>query len=306
MAETILKLNNLTKTFIIGNRKNAKRAQKAIQKLQDKYETAIEKGHKTQEQALGEKLAAAQELFAAEDFEGSYKVVTGKKLRARTRDRGVVVHALNSINLDINKGDLVAVMGPSGSGKSTLLNMLGLLDQPTAGQIMLRNQNVTAIKTRELPKIRSHELGFVFQSFNLITTLTALENVMLPLRYAGVSKKDRRHMATKALEQVGLANRIHHTPNELSGGQQQRVAIARSIVNTPAIVFGDELTGELDSKMTREVMELITKLNRQGQTFVIVTHNPEVARHCHRIIFMKDGKIEKEARRGDHAHRQLG
>ena len=172
--------------------------------------------------------------------------------------------------------------------------MLGLLDEPTAGQISINNRNVTTIKHRELPDIRSQELGFVFQSFNLITTLTALENVMLPLRYSGVNLKTRKTMAKKALEQVGLGNRIDHTPNELSGGQQQRVAIARSIVNSPSIVFGDELTGDLDSKMTIEIMNLILKLNKSGQTFIIVTHNPEVAKRCKRIIYMKDGKIEKE------------
>ncbi len=296
MSEVILKLNNLTKTFILGNHKNAKKAQKQLQKLQNKYETSTEKGNKIQVKQEEKALSKAQQLFADEKFEESYRAITNKPLKKRPQDRGVVVHALNGINLEIKKGDMVAVVGPSGSGKSTLLNMLGLLDQPTAGQIFISNRNVTAIKRHELPNIRSHELGFVFQSFNLITTLTALENVMLPLRYANISLKDRKVMAKKALEQVGLANRLHHTPNELSGGQQQRVAIARSIVNTPAIIFGDELTGELDSKMTKEIMNLIVKLNKSGQTFVIVTHNPEVARVCKRIIYMRDGKIEKEVK----------
>jgi putative ABC transport system ATP-binding protein len=205
-----------------------------------------------------------------------------------------VVHALSGIDLTINKGELVAIMGPSGSGKSTLLNMLGLLDEPTAGQILIQGRNITAIKARELPNIRSKELGFVFQSFNLVTTLTALENVMIPLRYAGIGLLKRREMAKNALEQVGLGDRLSHSPNELSGGQQQRVAIARSIVNKPSIIFGDELTGELDSKMTIEVMELIKRLNKNGQTFIIVTHNPDVAKMCKRIIYMKDGRIEKE------------
>lgn len=295
MAEDILKLKNLTKTFIMGNRKNAKKAQKAIQKLQNKYEKAS--SHNQAKAAQDEKLLKkAQVLFAQEKFEESYKTITGKRLRARLRDRGVVVHALNGIDLTIQKGDLVAVVGPSGSGKSTLLNMLGLLDEPTAGQIFIKGRNITAIRRHEIPDIRSHELGFVFQSFNLVTTLSALENVMLPLRYAGISLKKRRTMAGQALEQVGLGNRLQHMPNELSGGQQQRVAIARSIVNNPAIVFGDELTGELDSKMTKEIMNLITKLNSTGQTFVIVTHNSEVAERCKRIIHMRDGKIEKEVK----------
>ncbi len=296
MAEDILKLKNLTKTFIMGNRKNAKKAQKAIQKLQDKYEKASER-HDQEKVIKDEKiLKKAQLLFAQEKFEESYKTVTGKRLRARPRDRGVVVHALNGVDLTIQKGDLVAVVGPSGSGKSTLLNMLGLLDEPTAGQIFIKGRNITAIRRHEIPDIRSHELGFVFQSFNLVTTLSALENVMLPLKYAGISLKKRRTMARQALEQVGLDNRLHHMPNELSGGQQQRVAIARSIVNNPAIVFGDELTGELDTKMTKEIMTLIIKLNKTGQTFVVVTHNPEVANRCQRIIHMRDGKIEKEVK----------
>ena len=294
MAETILQLNNLTKTFILGNHKNAKEAQKAIQKLQKQYENASQSGDKKAAQELESRLQTAQQAFAEEAFGKSYfTATTGKRLKQR-HDRGVVVHALNGINLKIEKGEMLAIMGPSGSGKSTLLNMLGLLDEPTTGQIYINNQNVTAIKHRELPSIRSKDLGFVFQSFNLVGTLTALENVMLPLRYAGVSKKHRKEMAKKALEQVGLGNRVQHKPTELSGGQQQRVAIARSIVNNPTIVFGDELTGELDSTMTTEIMNLITKLNKAGQTFVIVTHNPEVAERSKRILYMRDGKIERD------------
>jgi putative ABC transport system ATP-binding protein len=294
MSDTILKLENLTKTFVLGNRKNVKKAQKALQKLQKKYEADSAKRDKTKTRRDEETLKRAQQLFADEKFTESYKLITNKNLKARRRDRGVVVHALNNVDLEIKKGELVAVMGPSGSGKSTLLNMLGLLDAPTAGRIFIKDRNITAIKHHELPDIRSRELGFVFQSFNLVTTLTALENVMLPLRYAGIGLRTRKSMAKNALEQVGLGDRLNHKPNELSGGQQQRVAIARSIVNSPSIVFGDELTGELDSKMTEEVMDLILKLNKLGQTFVIVTHNPEVAKRCRRVIHMKDGKIEKE------------
>lgn len=169
--------------------------------------------------------------------------------------------------------------------------MLGLLDEPTSGKIFIRNENVTSIKAGRLPEVRSKELGFVFQSFNLIPTLTALENVMLPLRYSGIPKEDRKKKAEEALAQVGLSDRMGHTPNELSGGQRQRVAIARSLVNSPAIIFGDELTGELDTKMTKEIMDLIVKLNSKGQTFIIVTHNPEVAKVCKRTITMCDGKI---------------
>ena len=293
MARHILKMNNLMKTYILGTRKNAKKAQKAIQKLQKKYERQVTK--KDAAAATTEAvLKRAQSLFASEKYEQSYQTITGQVLKKRSKDRGAVVHALRGVDLEIKQGELVAIMGPSGSGKSTLLNMLGLLDQPTAGQIFINAKNVASIKKRDLPDIRSNQLGFVFQSFNLVPTLTALENVMLPLKYAGIHLRKRRAMAKQALEQVGLGDRLHHNPGELSGGQQQRVAIARSVVNSPAIIFGDELTGELDSQMTAEVMKLVVKLNRGGQTFVIVTHNPEVAKVCRRIIYMRDGKIEKE------------
>ena len=295
-AETILKLDNAMKIYILGGRKNAKKAQKAIQKLQKAHEKLSAKGQNAPAAQLKETLKQAQLLFAQEKYEDSYKTLTGKTLKKR-RDRGAVVHALNGVSLDIKIGDLIAIMGPSGSGKSTLLNMLGLLDQPTAGQVLLKGQNVELIKRRHLPEIRSKELGFVFQSFNLVPTLTALENAMLPLKYSGIRLGRRRQMAKEALVQVGLGDRLNHRSNELSGGQQQRVAIARSVVNSPSIVFGDELTGELDSKMTADVMGLVKKLNKKGQTFVIVTHNPEVAKVCRRIIYMKDGRIEKEVKR---------
>ncbi|MFI5240145.1 MAG: ABC transporter ATP-binding protein [Candidatus Saccharimonadia bacterium] len=285
MEDVILRVNNLTKTYVIGNHKNATKAQKAIHKLHKR----LESGGSEHDDEL---LRRAQQLFAEERYEDSYEAITGKHLKSRPKDRGVVVHALNGVDLAITKGELIAIMGPSGSGKSTLLNMLGLLDEPTSGSLFIGGLNITRIKRRDLPKVRSSQLGFVFQSFNLITTLTALENVMLPLRYAGLSKKRQRQMAKKALAQVGLADRFDHKPNELSGGQQQRVAIARSIVNHPSIILADELTGELDSKMTDEVMHLIHELNQQGQTFIIVTHNPEVARQCRSIVYMRDGKIE--------------
>jgi putative ABC transport system ATP-binding protein len=294
MADSILKLHNLTKTYIIGDRKNALKAQKAIQKLHKKFERDCEKDDMSCAKDDEQLLKKAQQLFAEEQYEESYRLLTGKHLKKRSRDRGTVVHALNGVDIEIKQGELVAIMGPSGSGKSTLLNMLGLLDEPTAGQIRIKGRNITAIKAKELPEIRSRELGFVFQSFNLITSLTALENVMIPLKYAGIGLGKRKQMAKEALERVGLGDRLNHNPNELSGGQQQRVAIARSIVNNPAIIFGDELTGELDSKMTAEVMSLIKELNERGQTFIIVTHNPEVAKKCKRIIYMRDGKIEKE------------
>jgi len=294
MAETILKLNNVTKTYILGRRKNAKKAKKAIHKLQKKYEKLSASGAKTEVNRLANKLEKAQKLFADEKYEQSYKTITKKTLKPRPKDRGAIVHALRTVNLDIKKGELVAIMGPSGSGKSTLLNMLGLLDQPTAGQIYINGNGVSTIKSGELPDIRANELGFVFQSYNLVPTLTALENVMLPLRYSGVRRSERKRVAREALERVGLGDRLRHTPNELSGGQRQRVAIARSIVNKPSIIFGDELTGELDSKMTTEVMKLVKELNDNGQTFIIVTHNPDVAKECKRVIQLKDGRIVKD------------
>jgi putative ABC transport system ATP-binding protein len=296
MAEQILVLDNVMKTYVLGSRKNAKKAQKAIEKLHKKYEELASK-NKTGAEEVGATLQKAQNLFAADKFEASYEAITGKKLKSRPKDRGAVVHALRGVNLEIAKGEMVAVMGPSGSGKSTLLNMMGVLDEPTAGRIYIDGKNVEGIKNRDLPELRANELGFVFQSFNLIPTLTALENVMLALKYAGINSRKRRKLASEALSQVGLADRLHHRPAELSGGQQQRVAIARSIAGNPAIIFGDELTGELDSTMTAEIMKLVSSLNKKGQTFVIVTHNPDVAKVCRRIIFMRDGKIEKEVRK---------
>jgi putative ABC transport system ATP-binding protein len=277
----------------MGIKKDAEKAQKAIKKLHTKYEKAAAAENKKLTDNLCEKLKKAQELFAAEKYVESYKYLTGKKIKADTREKGVVVHALNGINLDIKEGEMVAIMGPSGSGKSTLLNMLGLLDEPTTGQIFLRGTNVTSISKNKLPEIRSKELGFVFQSFNLVPTLTAIENVMLPLKYSKTPLFERRKRAEEALIKVGLGDRLRHTPNELSGGQKQRVAIARSIVNNPAIIFGDELTGELDTKMTKEIMQLVANLNISGQTFVIVTHNPEVAKLCSRTITIIDGKVAK-------------
>jgi len=292
MPKTILKLVNLRKVYIMGNMKTAKCAQKSILKLHKKYEKSLSDNSKDQK-SIYNILNQAQELFAKEKYADAYTYITGKDIQQSDNEKGVVVHALNGINLEIKSGEMVAIMGPSGSGKSTLLNMLGLLDTPTTGQIFLRNINVTDISNNKLPAIRSRELGFVFQSFNLIPTLTAIENVMLPLKYSKVPIGDRKKMATKALKMVNLSDRLHHTPNELSGGQRQRVAIARSIVNKPAIIFGDELTGELDTKMTREIMELVKKLNDKGQTFIIVTHNPAVAKMCKRTITIIDGKVAK-------------
>lgn len=282
----VLKLVDLRKVYILGQRKVAKKAQKEIIKLHKK----IEKNPNAELQKKHEK---AQKLFAEEQYSQSLELLTGKYIEEKDKEKGVVVHALNGVDLEIQEGEMVAIVGPSGSGKSTLLNMLGLLDEPTMGKIYLRGEDVTNIKGSKLPTVRSKDLGFVFQSFNLIPTLTALENVMMPLKYTGIAISKRKEMAKEALELVGLGNRLKHTPNELSGGQRQRVAIARSLVNKPAIIFGDELTGELDTKMTKEVMDLIVDLNKKGQTFIIVTHNPEVAKMCSRTITMVDGKVKK-------------
>ncbi|MGE5327741.1 MAG: ABC transporter ATP-binding protein [Thiobacillus sp.] len=296
MANTILKLSDLRKVYILGDRKTAKKAQKEIVKLHKKFE-AVCCVDKKAEKEIGKKLDHAQHLFADEKYAEAYNYLTRRNVKESAKEKGVVVHALNGINLEIKEGEMVAIMGPSGSGKSTLLNMLGLLDTPTTGQIFLRDQNVTGIGGNKLPEVRSKELGFVFQSFNLIPTLTAVENVMLPLKYSNAPITKRREMAEDALKLVGLGDRMGHTPNELSGGQRQRVAIARSIVNKPAIIFGDELTGELDTKMTKEVMDLIIKLNKQGQTFIIVTHNPEVAKMCQRTITIVDGKVKNDSKK---------
>lgn len=294
MKTPVIKLQKMTKTYIMGENKAAKKALRAIHKLHHTYELACGADLKKDAVRIERKLSKAQDYFCKEKYLEAYKTASGRQMRKSKPAKGVVVHALNGVDLEITEGDLVAIMGPSGSGKSTLLNMLGLLDEPTSGKMYLRGENVTGIKAGKLPEVRSRELGFVFQSFNLIPTLSALENVILPLKYSKVPVKDRKRMAEEALKKVGLSDRTGHTPNELSGGQRQRVAIARSIVGSPAIIFGDELTGELDTKMTKEIMELVTKLNKKGQTFIIVTHNPEVAKYCKRTIYMRDGKIVKK------------
>lgn len=289
-GDIILKTANLTKSYVLGNHRSAKKAQRVIYKLHKRYEKSVSLNMADTDELLNT-LKKAQELFADENYLESYELITGKKIKEEKKPKGTVVHALNGVDVEIKKGELVAIVGPSGSGKSTLLNMIGLLDEPTSGQIFLRDKNVASIGFSKLPPIRSKELGFVFQSFNLVPTLTAIENVMIPLRYAGVPVFKRKKMAAEILQEVGLGDRLNHTPNELSGGQRQRVAIARALVNKPSIIFGDELTGELDSKTTQEIMDLILKLNKQGQTFIIVTHNNEVAKMCSRIIEMKDGKV---------------
>jgi putative ABC transport system ATP-binding protein len=218
--------------------------------------------------------------------------VLARGLRKTYRMGGEVVRALDGVDLVVERGSMVAIMGRSGSGKSTLLNILGGLDRPDEGQVVLDGVDITRLNGRALTRVRREKLGFVFQQFNLIPTLTALENVELPMRYARVPPGQRRQRALEALARVGLAHRAHHRPSQLSGGEQQRVAIARALVMRPALVLADEPTGELDSQTAAQVIELMEALNRElGQTFLIVTHDPGLARHCGRIIRMQDGRI---------------
>ncbi|MFL9831506.1 ABC transporter ATP-binding protein [Flavobacterium sp. ARAG 55.4] len=205
-----------------------------------------------------------------------------------------IVYVLKGINLEINKGEYVALMGPSGSGKSTLMNLLGCLDTPTSGTYILNGKDVSKMKDDELAGIRNTEIGFVFQTFNLLPRTTALDNVALPMIYAGYPKSERNTRATEVLKQVNLADRMDHQPNQLSGGQRQRVAVARALVNKPSIILADEPTGNLDSKTSVEIMNLFNDIHAQGNTVILVTHEEEIADYAHRIIRLRDGMIESD------------
>jgi len=223
-----------------------------------------------------------QELIRLKDIRKSYFI------------GGQVLLVLKGIDLLINKNEYVALMGPSGSGKSTLMNILGCLDSPTGGEYVLNGKDVSRMAGDDLAKVRNEEIGFVFQQFNLLPRLTALENVALPLIYSGVSKKEREERAHIMLDKVGLSDRTHHKPNELSGGQSQRVAIARALINNPSLILADEPTGNLDTKTSIEILQLFGQIHEQGNTVVLVTHEEDIARYTHRIVRIRDGMIETD------------
>lgn len=204
---------------------------------------------------------------------------------------GIDVKALDDVSLKINKGEFVSIMGPSGSGKSTLMYLIGCLDNPTSGQIIFNGKDVSSFKEKELAKVRNQGIGFIFQMFNLLPRTSSLSNVELPLIYSGIPKSERDRRAKEALESVDLGNRLNHFPSQLSGGQQQRVAIARALINDPPLILADEPTGNIDSKSAKEIMELLSRLNKEGHTIVLVTHDPEVANYAKRKILVRDGRI---------------
>lgn len=220
------------------------------------------------------------------------KIIETHNISRMYKMGSTIVNALQSVSISIDKGEYVAFMGPSGSGKSTLMNIVGCLDTPSGGSYMLNNQLVSEMTENELAEVRNKEIGFVFQTFNLLPRATALENVALPLIYAGYNKSDREEMAMAALESVSLADRHHHKPNELSGGQRQRVAIARALVNDPSILLADEPTGNLDTKTSYDIMNLFQELHDKGHTIIMVTHEDDIAHYAHRIIRLRDGLVE--------------
>ena len=219
-------------------------------------------------------------------------IISSEKLSRKFRVGSVTINALNDVSFEVSKNEFLALMGASGSGKSTLMNLIGCLDTATSGSYNLNGTNVKKMNENDLANVRNKEIGFIFQTFNLLPRYTALENVMLPLIYAGIKKEVREEMAKKALENVGLSDRVTHKPNELSGGQKQRVAIARALVNNPSIILADEPTGNLDSETSIEIMNLFQEIHKKGNTIIVVTHEEDIANYAGRIIRLKDGIIE--------------
>lgn len=222
------------------------------------------------------------------------KIIETQDIQKIYRMGAEEVKALKSVSITVNKGEYVAFMGPSGSGKSTLMNIIGCLDTPTAGTYILNDKDVSDMTENELAEIRNKEIGFVFQTFNLLPRASCLDNVALPLIYAGFGKEERSEKAFQALKNVGLGDRVHHKPNELSGGQRQRVAIARALVNDPSIILADEPTGNLDSKTSYDIMELFHELHQKGNTIIMVTHEDDIAHYAHRIVRLRDGLVESD------------
>ena len=250
---------------------------------------------RTRERAL----CPAQICILAEPYKSvqmSHSLITLRAIKRDFRMGSEVLHVLKGIDLTIEKGEYVALMGPSGSGKSTLMNLLGCLDTPTSGEYWLNGEDVSELSDDQLAEIRNREIGFVFQTFNLLPRSTALDNVALPLVYAGMSSKDRTNRAREVLTDVGLADRMPHRPNELSGGQRQRVAVARALVNKPSLILADEPTGNLDTKTSLEIMALFDEIHALGNTLIVVTHEEDIAQYAHRIIRLNDGLIASDER----------